>query len=108
MSITLCVFIFCTNKFNCQNFYSTVLKKIQLTYNLRIQPNEYDMRINWTYNVIIARDNKNMCTSTNIYLLQILRLALKAQLKKSNFLAVGWQQQKKKYSTFLGVHNVAH
>ena len=29
-------------------------------------------------------------------------------LKKEQFLAVGWQQQKKKYSTFLGVHNVAH
>ena len=29
-----------------------------------------------------------MCSSTNIYLLQILRLALNAQLKKSNFLSV--------------------
>ena len=29
-----------------------------------------------------------MCTLTNICLLQILRLALKAQLKKSNFLSV--------------------
>ena len=79
MSIAFCVFIFCTNKFNCQNFYNTVLKKIQLTYNLRIQPNEYDMRINWTYNVIIARDN----TSNDIF--SIKRTLVSLTSHYSNF-----------------------
>ena len=58
MSIAFCVVCFLWNKFNCQNSYNTVLKKIQLAYISRVQTTEIDMRINLTCSVITLRDNK--------------------------------------------------
>ena len=50
--------LFLWNKFNCQNSYNTVSKKIQLAYISRAQTTEIDMRINLTCSVITQRDNK--------------------------------------------------